>query len=68
MHLPEIAVETTGISGLWVERGSNNLAGRVTGAAFDAANDRLSVLAAGGQLWRASRTLLDFPKINSGPR
>ena len=31
------AVETTGITGLWVERGSHNQAGRVTGAVFDAA-------------------------------
>jgi hypothetical protein len=58
------AVETTGIKGLWVERGSNNQAGRVTGAVFDAGNDRLSVLAAGGQLWRASRTLLDWTSPN----
>ena len=38
------AVETAGIKGLWVERGSSNQAGRVNGAIFDAGNDRLSVL------------------------
>jgi hypothetical protein len=58
------AVETIGITGLWVERGSNNLAGRVTAATFDAGNDRLSVLSHGGQLWRASRTLLDWTSPN----
>ena len=58
------AVETAGIKGLWVERGSSNQAGRVTGAVFDTGNDRLSVLAAGGQLWRASRTLLDWTSPN----
>ncbi len=62
------AVETTAISGTWVERGSSNQAGRVTGAALDATNNRLSVLSHGGNMWRASRSLLDWTSPNDGAR
>lgn len=64
--LREVGVDA--ISGTWVERGSSNQAGRVTGVALDATNNRLSVLSHGGNVWRASRTLLDWTSPNDGAR
>lgn len=61
-------VVTPAISGSWVERGSSNQAGRVTGAALDAINNRLTVLSHGGNVWRASRGLLDWNSPDDGTR
>ncbi len=65
-QLREVAINA--ISGTWAERGSSNQAGRVTGAALDATNNRLSVLSHGGNIWRASRSLLDWASPNDGAR
>ena len=62
------SIELAAITGNWVERGSSNQAGRVTSAAFDAANNRLSVLSHGGNVWRASRAALDWSSPNDGAR
>lgn len=59
-------VSSAAISGNWVERGSNNQAGRVMAANYDAAGNRLTVLSAGGNVWRASRALLDWRSPNDG--
>ena len=56
------------VSGDWVERGSRNQAGRVTGAALDSANNRLTVLSHGGNVWRADRTALNWTSPNDGAR
>ena len=56
------------VSGNWVERGSRNQAGRVTGAALDSANNRLTVLSHGGNVWRADRTALNWTSPNDGAR
>jgi len=61
-------VSLQAISGTWAERGSSNQAGRVTAAALDATNNRLTVLSHGGNVWRGSRTLLDWTSPNNGAR
>lgn len=61
-------VSLQAISGTWAERGSSNQAGRVTAAALDATNNRLTVLSHGGNVWRASRSLLDWTSPNDGAR
>ncbi len=61
-------VQLQAISGTWAERGSSNQAGRVTAAALDATNNRLTVLSHGGNVWRASRALLDWTSPNDGAR
>ena len=58
------AVITAAVSGQWSERGSTNQAGRVVGAFFDAANNRLTAYAHGGQIWRADRTSLNWSTPN----
>lgn len=50
--------------GTWVERGANNLAGRVSDVDYDAATDRLTVFADGGQLWRSTLSALDWQPLN----
>lgn len=52
------AIDSLAVSGTWSERGSSNQAGRVTATLFDAANNRLTVLSHGGNLWRAPRVSL----------
>lgn len=57
-------VDTRAVSGHWRERGSSNQAGRMTGAIYDAANDRLVALSQGGNLWRADRATLAWTSPN----
>lgn len=57
-------VELDQVGGVWSERGSSNQAGRVTGALYDAAADRLTVLSQGGNVWRAQRASLDWVSLN----
>lgn len=57
-------VRLAGIAGYWQERGSTNQAGRVTGGMYDAANNRLTVLSHGGNIWRADRDQLDWSSPN----
>lgn len=52
------------ISGQWSERGSGNQAGRVLGAYFDPASNRLTTYAHGGQIWRADRNTLNWTSQN----
>lgn len=51
-------------AGTWIERGARNQAGRVSAVDFDAATDRLTVFAHGGQLWRSTRSALDWQPLN----
>lgn len=51
-------IDTVAISGSWGERGSSNQAGRVTATLYDAANNRLTTLSHGGNVWRAPRATL----------
>lgn len=57
-------VEFAAISGIWRERGSSNQAGRITGAIYDAANNRLTALSQGGNIWRSSRSTLAWTSPN----
>lgn len=57
-------VRTRAVDGQWRERGSSNQAGRMTGAIYDAANDRLTALSQGGNLWSADRATLDWRSLN----
>ncbi len=57
-------VELAAISGSWRERGSSNQAGRITGAIYDSANDRLTALSQGGNLWRSPRSTLAWTSTN----
>jgi hypothetical protein len=57
-------VDTRAVSGQWRERGSSNQAGRMTGAIYDAATDRLSAISQGGNLWRADRATLAWNSPN----
>lgn len=57
-------VSTAAISGTWRERGSTNQAGRVTNAIYDSAQNRLLVLSQGGNLWKASRSTLQWSSVN----
>ena len=50
--------------GVWRERGANNWAGRVSAIDYDAATDRLTVFAHGGQLWRSMRSTLKWQPLN----
>jgi hypothetical protein len=61
-----LRVELPEVSGTWVERGSDNQAGRILSIDFDAATERLTVIADGGQLWRAGRADLDWRSPNDG--
>ena len=56
------------VSGNWDERGSRKQPARVTPTALDAANNRLTVLSHGGNVWRANRTALDWSSPNDGAR
>jgi hypothetical protein len=57
-------VDLGAISGSWHERGSGNQAGRITGAIYDAASDRLTALSQGGNVWRADRATLAWASPN----
>ncbi len=52
------------IAGTWSERGSSNQSGRVLSTAFDSAQQRLTVLSHGGNVWRANRGSLDWSSSN----
>jgi hypothetical protein len=52
------------VSGSWSERGSSNQSGRVLATAFDSAQQRLTVLSHGGNVWRANRTSLNWSSTN----
>ena len=56
------------LSGTWTERGSSNVAGRVVDVGFNAATGRLYLLSAGGTLWSASWSRLDWTPINDSMR
>lgn len=43
------------LQGHWIERGSNNQAGSVHNVTYDATNDKLWLISAGGTLWRGER-------------
>ena len=51
-------------AGVWREQGSNNWAGRASAVDYDPTTDRLTVFAHGGQLWRATRSSLDWQPLN----
>lgn len=51
-------------AGTWHERGARNIAGRVSGVDYDAATDRLTLFAHGGQLWRSQRATLNWHPLN----
>lgn len=51
-------------AGVWRERGARNQAGRVSDVDYDAATDRLTVFAHGGQLWRSLRSTLKWQPLN----
>lgn len=53
-------------AGVWHERGARNQAGRVSDVDYDAATDRLTVFAHGGQLWRSLRASLNWQPLNDG--
>lgn len=53
-------------TGVWREQGSNNWAGRASAVDYDPTTDRLTVFAHGGQLWRATRSSLDWQPLNDG--
>jgi hypothetical protein len=55
---------TTAISGNWVQRGSSNQSGRVTGAFLDTLNNRLTVLSHGGNVWRSPRPAIAWSSAN----
>ncbi|MEO8804068.1 MAG: hypothetical protein ABI304_12590 [Rudaea sp.] len=55
---------TTVPAGVWRERGARNQAGRVSDVDYDAATDRLTVFAHGGQLWRSLRSTLKWQPLN----
>lgn len=55
-----LAVNTPALSGQWIERGSGNIAGKTIATEYDAAANRLNVLSAGGNLWRAERAALNW--------
>ncbi|PHN05810.1 T9SS type A sorting domain-containing protein [Flavilitoribacter nigricans] len=57
-------VPGTDISGRWVERGSNNQAGSVFETAYDAVNDDIWLISAGGSLWKTARTSPEWQLIN----
>lgn len=57
-------VDTRAVDGLWRERGSSNQAGRMTGAIYDAATDRITALSQGGNVWRADRATLAWSSLN----
>ncbi len=52
------------LAGNWVERGSRTQSGRVISAEFDSANNRITALAHGGQVWRADRGTLNWTSPN----
>lgn len=55
---------SSAVSGQWSERGSTNQSGRVLAAAYDAAQQRLTVLSHGGNVWRANRGSLNWTSSN----
>jgi len=61
-HAPLASAAVPG--GTWRERGSRNVAGRVSAVDYDASTDRLTVFAHGGQLWRSVRATLDWAPLD----
>jgi hypothetical protein len=54
--------------GTWHERGARNWAGRIGDVDYDAATDRLTAFAHGGQLWRSFRATLNWQPLNDAHR
>jgi len=58
------------IEGTWIERGSNNLAGRIMTADIDFSNNTIYCASAGGNIWKGSidgenwESLTDYMQLN----
>ena len=59
---------TTGLSGHWNERGSNNQAGRTLAADIDYQTGKVYVAADGGQIWRGTLEGTDWTPLNDNDR
>src|SRR5579864_8202641 len=60
----DATISAQALTGTWRERGANNQAGRVSAVDYDAATDRITVFAHGGQLWRTQRSPLAWKSLN----
>lgn len=56
------------LSGQWRERGSVNQAGSVFDVAYDAENDEIWLISAGGTLWKADRFGIEWEVVNQDLR
>ena len=56
------------VSGQWRERGSVNQAGSVFDVAYDAENDEIWLISAGGTLWKADRFGIEWEVVNQDLR
>ena len=56
------------VAGQWIERGSNNQAGSVFDTEYDAVEDEIWILSAGGSLWKGPRTGNEWEVVNEDLR
>ena len=57
-----------GIDGNWIEKGSNNIAGRIRALTYSPINDSIYAGSDGGQLWRGSLDGNDWVNLNDQVR
>ena len=53
-NLSSVTVSTRNLEGIWAERGSNNLAGRIRTADIDFENNLIYCASSGGNIWRGT--------------
>lgn len=69
-HSKDMMLETiignSGLRGEWIEKGSNNLAGRIHTADIDFENKLIYTASSGGNIWRGSLAGKDWTCLNNG--
>lgn len=57
-------VNIPGLTGRWYERGSRNLAGRITNVTYDHRRNKIYAFSHGGYLWRANKNGSNWTCLN----
>jgi hypothetical protein len=62
----ETSIGKDGLTGIWIEKGSNNQAGRIHTADIDFSNNLIYAASSGGNIWRGTLTGTDWTCLNNG--